>query len=166
MLSKQIAVTLVSALASVLIAQDAMAESGTYESVVSLTTEYTKSERGDETVTGGSSIGTSTIIKSSGGPFVEGTSSLYGCIVFARKSTAGLDLEAPCTGTDNSGDKIFYLAKRKVGDVIPGGGGTGKSELQGGTGKYAGITGSCTYKIDAPSSNRVVSISKCQWQKP
>lgn len=154
------------AVAALLVAQSAMAESGTYESVVSLTTEYTKSERGDETVTGGSSSGTSTVIKSSGGPFVEGSSSLYGCIVFARKSTAGLDLEAPCTGTDTSGDKIFSLAKRKVGEVIPGGGGTGKSELQGGTGKYAGITGSCTYKIDAPSANRVVSISKCQWQKP
>ena len=81
-------------------------------------------------------------------------------------SAAGLDLEAPCTSTDSSGDKIFSVSKRKVGDVIPGGGGTGKSEMQGGTGKYAGITGSCTYKVDMLSANRLVSISKCQWQKP
>jgi len=154
------------AVAAVFIAQSVLAESGTYESVVSLTTEYTKSERGDETITGGSSTGTSTIIKSSGGPFVEGSSSLFGCIVFAKKSTAGLDLEAPCTATDLSGDKTFSVAKRKVGDVTPGGGGTGKSEIQGGTGKYAGITGSCTYRVDAVSANRIVSISKCQWQKP
>jgi hypothetical protein len=154
------------AMAAILVAQSALAESGTYESVVSLTTEYTKSERGDETVTGGSSSGTSTVIRSSGDPFVEGSSSLYGCIIFARKSAAGLDLEAPCTGTDPSGDKIFSLAKRKVGEVIPGGGATGKSEIQGGTGQYAGITGSCTYKINALSANRIVSVSKCQWQRP
>jgi hypothetical protein len=154
------------AVAAMLVAQCAMAESGTYESVVSLVTEYTKSERGDETVTGGSSTGTSTITKSSGGLFVEGSSSLFGCILFARKTAAGLDLEAPCTTTDSSGDKTFSLSKRKVGDVTPAGGGTGKSELQGGTGKYAGITGTCTYRVDALSANRIVSISKCQWQKP
>ena len=154
------------AVAALFVAQSAMAESGTYESVVSLTTEYTKSERGDETITGGSSNGTSTIVKSSGGLFVEGSSSLFGCIVFARKSTAGLDLEAPCTSTDSSGDKIFSVSKRKSGEAIPAGGGTGKSETQGGTGKFAGITGSCTYKVEALSANHIVSISKCQWQKP
>ena len=80
--------------------------------------------------------------------------------------TAGLDLEAPCTSTDSSGDKIFSVSKRKIGEAIPAGGGTGKSETQGGTGKYAGITGSCTYKVETLSANRIVSISKCQWQKP
>ena len=154
------------AVIAVVVAQSARSESGTYESVVSLTTEYIKSERGDETITGGSSTGTSTITKSSGGLFVEGSSSLFGCILFARKSAAGLDLEAPCTATDPSGDKTFSIAKRKVGDVTPAGGGTGKSEIQGGTGKYAGITGSCTYRVDALSANRIVSISKCQWQRP
>ena len=146
--------------------QCALAESGTYEAIASLTTEYSRSERGDETITGGSSAGTSTISKSSGGLFVEGTSSLFGCIVFARKSPAGLDLEAPCTSTDSSGDKVFSVARRKIGEAIPAGGGTGKSEIQGGTGKFAGITGSCTYRVEALPPNRVVSISKCQWQKP
>lgn len=154
------------ALAALFVAQSAIAESGTYESVVSLTTDYTKSERGDETITGGSSSGTSTIIKSSGGLFVEGSSSLFGCIVFAKKSAAGMDLEAPCTSTDPSGEKIFSIARRKVGDVNPGGGGVGKSEMQGGTGKYAGLTGSCTYKVEILPGNHLVSISKCQWQKP
>jgi hypothetical protein len=154
------------ALAALFAAQSAIAESGTYESVVSLTTDYVRSEHGDETVTGGSSNGTSTIIKSSGGPFAEGSSSLFGCIVYAKKTAAGMDLEAPCTSTDSSGDKIFSVARRKVGDVTPGGGGTGKSETQGGTGKFAGLTGSCTYKVDILSANRLVTISKCQWQRP
>lgn len=141
------------------------AESGTYDQVISLLANYTKSERGTETVTGGSSSGTATTIQSSGGPFPAGSSVVFECIVFAKKSAAGIDLEAPCMSTDGSGDKVFSVAKRKSGDVSPGGGGEGRSELVGGTGKYAGISGSCTYKADYLAGNRVVTISKCQWQR-
>lgn len=144
----------------------AFADSGSYESVTSLTTDYAKSEQGEVTVTGGSSAGTQTIIKSSGGLFPEGSSTLFGCIVYAKKSAAGLDLEASCNTTDSSGDKVFSLAKRRVGDVTPGGGGAGTIAIQGGTGKYAGVTGNCNYKIDALSANRLVTLAKCQWQKP
>jgi hypothetical protein len=141
------------------------AETGTYVQVVSLLTNYTKSERGGETVTGGSSSGTVTTVQSSGGPFIEGSSGLFECIIFAKKSAAGMDLEAPCTSTDTSGDKIFSLAKRRSGDVSSGSG-EGRRELLGGTGKYSGLTGSCTYRVDFLPANRLVTISKCQWQKP
>ena len=109
----------------------AAAESGTYESVASLVTSYAKSERGDETVIGGSSSGTSTVTRSSGALFKEGTSSLMECIVFAKKSAAGMDMEAPCTNTSSAGDKMFTVAKRKVGDVTAGSTGEGKSEITG-----------------------------------
>jgi len=141
------------------------ADSGTYVQVISLVTNYTKSERGAETVTGGSSSGTVTTTQSSGGPFIEGSSGLFECIVFARKSAAGMDLEAPCTSTDPSGDKVFSVAKRRSGDVSSGSA-EGRSELLGGTGKYSGLTGSCTYRVDFLPGNRLVTISKCQWQKP
>ena len=143
----------------------AFADSGSYESVTSLTTDYARSEQGEVTITGGSSTGTQTIIKSSGGLFREGSSTLFGCIVYAKKSPAGLDLEASCNSTDSSGDKLFSLAKRKIGDVTPGGGWTGMTTIQGGTGKYAGVTGTCSYKIDVLSANRLVTLAKCQWQK-
>jgi len=142
------------------------ADSGSYEQVVSLLTNYTKSERGGETVIGGSSSGTVTTTRSSGGVFVEGSSGTFECIIFAKRTSSGMDLEAPCTSTDASGDKQFSVAKRRQGDVNPGGGGEGRSELVGGTGKYQGITGSCTYKVDYLPGNRLVSISKCHWQKP
>jgi hypothetical protein len=141
------------------------AESGTYATVVSLLTNYAKSERGSETVIGGASSGTSTTVQSSGGPFIEGSSALFECIVFVKKSSAGMDLEAPCMSTDASGDKVFLVAKRRSGDVNPGGGGEGKSEIVGGTGKYAGVSGGCTYKADYLSGNRVVTISQCKWQR-
>jgi hypothetical protein len=142
------------------------ADSGTYESVVSLVYQYKSMEHADGTVTGGGSAGTSTIVKSSGPLFAEGGSSAFECVVFARKSAAGMDLEAPCTSTDASGEKVFSVAKRRVGEVSEGGGGQGSSTIVGGTGRYAGITGSCTYRVDFLSANRLVSTSKCRWQRP
>lgn len=141
------------------------AESGTYEAIVSFVANYTKLEHAGQTITGGPLNGTSTVVKSSGGLFVEG-SSIVDCVVFAKKSDAGLDLEAPCTNTDPSGDKMFYLSKRKSGDVSPGGGGGGRQEILGGTGKYSGIAGSCTFKVEYLSGNHGVTHQKCQWQTP
>lgn len=143
----------------------AAAENGAYESVASLLTNYTKSERGDEIIIGGSSSGTSTVTKSTGSLFKEGSSSLMECIMFAKRSASGLDMEAPCTSTSSAGDKLFTLARRKIGDVTAGSTGEGKSEITGVTGAYAGMTGSSTYKIDYLSANRAVSISKCEWRK-
>ena len=97
-----------------IISTSCIAESGTYEQVWSLLTNYTKSERGaGETVVGGSSSGTATVIKTSGGAFTEGSSDLADCIVFAKRSAAGLDLEGDCTTTSSSGDKIFSVARRR-----------------------------------------------------
>ena len=106
----------------------AFADSGSYETVTSLTTDYAKSEQGDVTVTGGSSAGTQTIIKSSGGLFPEGSSTLFGCIVYAKKSAAGLDLEASCNSTDSSGDKSSDSASEKWGTSRRAGGGRERAQ--------------------------------------
>ncbi len=142
------------------------ADSGTYEAVASLVPQYKSMQHGDGTVTGGSSAGTSTIVKSSGAPFTEGASSSFECVVLAKKTAAGMDLEAPCASTDASGDKVFSVARRKEGDLSEGGGGQGSSQITGGTGRYAGLTGSCTFRVDYLAGNRLVSLSKCRWQRP
>jgi hypothetical protein len=143
-----------------------LAESGAYQQIWSLVTNYAKSERASETVIGGSSSGTATIVKSSGGLFVEGVSDLAECIVFAKRSAAGLDLEAACTTTSSTGDKIFSVAKRKSGDVTAGSKGEGRSQLVGGTGKFSGIEGNCTYTLENLPANHIVTMVKCEWQKP
>src|SRR5262249_62209285 len=90
-------VVFVSAVFACLIAPKvSMADTGTYESVTSLVTNYVKSERGDETVTGGSSSGTTTFTKSSGGIFAEGSSRLVEGIIFAKRSASRMVLGAPC----------------------------------------------------------------------
>lgn len=131
----------------------------------SFVANYAKSEFGDTTVTGGGSSGTITITKSSGGPFMEGTSGLIQCIVFAKKSPAGMDLEADCPASFSSEDTILYVSKRRSGDVVAGSSGEGTTQIAGGTGKFAGITGQCRYKVDYLAGNRVVSINKCQWSQ-
>ena len=141
------------------------AESGTMDFLASFVANYAKSEFGDTTVTGGGSSGTITVTKSSGGPFVEGTSGLIQCIVFAKKSPAGMDLEADCPATFSSDDTILYVSKRRSGDVVAGSSGEGTTQIIGGTGKFAGMTGQCKYKVDYLAGNRVVSINKCQWNR-
>ena len=141
-------------------------ESGTYESVGSFVYDYTKFDFANQMIISGPLHGTETITKSSGGPFVVGESSLMVCAVYGKKSDAGMDLEAPCATTDASGDVHFTLSKRSAGDTESGGGGDGRQEIVGGTGKYAGITGSCTYTVDYVAGNRGISINTCEWQNP
>ena len=145
---------------------NAWADSGTIESVTSLTGNFTTMEHLDGTVTIGNQKGTSTVIKSSGGPFVEGQSNNFQCLAYIRKTSAGFGLESSCTTTYASGEKTFMRASRKIGDIEAGGGGEGVSTFVGGTGRFEGITGRCTYKIDYLSDNEMVSKAKCNWQRP
>ena len=140
------------------------ADSGTYESVNTFTYNYVTFEHGDGSITGGPLHGVTTIINSSGGPFVSRRSSTFVCLGFVKKSSAGIDLEAPCTVTDSNGDKAFSVFRRKAGDVDSGGGGQGRTELIGGTGAYSGVTGSCTYKVEYFPENRAVTQAKCRWR--
>ena len=57
-------------------------------------------------------------------------------------------MQAPCVDTDTSGDILYSRAVRGEGDVSAGGGGPGVWELLGGTGKYAGVTGTCSYETE------------------
>jgi len=149
---------------SLVVTGTAMAESGSYESVGSFAPNYTKLEFPGQLITGGALQGAAQIVRSTGGLFAEGSNALFECIVFAKKSDAGMDLESPCIMTDTSGDKLFYVSKRKAGDMSTGG--EGRQEYMGGTGKFAGITGGCSYTTDYVSSNRAITHQKCHWQKP
>ena len=74
-------------------------------------------------------------------------------------------MESPGTFTDSSGDKWYSVARRSAGDQAVGGGGAGRQEIAGGTGKYEGITGACEYKVEYLADNRIAGRGACQWER-
>ena len=140
-------------------------ESGSYRSLRSFHHDYITIDHGGQTFTGGMARGTRTIIQSSGGPFVEGANSYTECLVFSTSSEDSISLEAPCTDADASGDVMYTRAVRNEGTVGAGGGGEGVWELLGGTGKYADISGSCTYTTEYLEGGVALVHADCAWSK-
>ena len=161
-----IAAAVVAATGIVCTVQTAAAgESGTFTMISSMTTDYTTIAHAGGTVIGGASEGTTTTIRSSGGPFVEGGHSHTTCVVYGKRSAASTELEGACTLTTPAGDELYAVSKRSAGDVAEGGGGAGGLVLMGGTGNNSGVTGTCTYEIDYLANNRFVSRAECAWQR-
>ena len=140
-------------------------KSGSFEYVLSAITDFTAVEQLDYVVRAWTLDGTVTIIKSSGGPFEAGSSGTLSGLLYLKKSAAVIDLESPGAITDSSGDTWYAVARRSAGDQTVGGGGAGRQEIAGGTGKYEGITGACEYIVDYLPDNKLVTRSTCQWQR-
>ena len=152
--------------AAMFIGQASAQDSGSFSSVYSYIRDYTSIEHPGGTLTAGSATGTSAVTASSGGPFVQGSIGIITCLVYARSSEdMVVSLDSPCLLTDGDGDKIYAAARREAGDIQAGGGGEGGVELIGGTGKYEGITGSCTYDTAYLPDNHIVTIADCTWER-
>ena len=138
-------------------------ENGSFELMEIYLHDYTTLEFPGQTVTGGPLRGIATVLESSGAPFAEGTNYSAECLVYVKRSEAGIELESSCTLTDLSGDKLHLLAQRRQGDVEAGGGGQGSQRIVGGTGEYAGIAGDCPYTTTYLPDNWLVSRAACAW---
>ena len=140
-------------------------ESGMFSAIANYLRHFATMEHAGETIFSGTLEGSVTILESTGGPFVKGGHSVSKCVVYGKRSVAGVDLETPCTTTNASGDHLYLLARRSAGDVKAGGGGQGHFELMGGTGVYAGLAGRCAYSTEYLANNRVVTRTDCTWRK-
>lgn len=166
MRARKAAAAVVAAALVSLAAQTATAqESGSFQESRSYRHGYISIEHGGVTYTGGPATGTKTIIQSSGSPFVVGASSVAQCLAFSTIAEDGLRLEAACADTDTSGDVLYAYAFREQGSLAAGGGGDGWWEIRGGTGKYEGITGSCTYRTEYLDGSLLVSLTACTWSR-
>ena len=149
------------------LAATAVAETGTFRMIRVWQHSYTTFEFAGQTITGGALEGTSTVLESSGGPFLVGEHGRVTCMVYAKQGEMGLDLEAPCVTTNAAGEKLFSLAQRTLGDVGGAGqGGEGRWQLLGGSGRFAGITGGCSYETEYLEDNWLVSMMECEWERP
>ena len=139
-------------------------ENGEFRLLTSFVHAYTTIEHSGARVTGGASSGTASVIESTGAPFVAGAHHLATCVLFARESDGEVELEAPCTLTDASGDRLYVLSVRDSGDIAAGG--PGRLEILGGSGIWAGVQGSCSYVVEYPGERHVVSMAECKWRRP
>ena len=141
-------------------------ESGSFSTSGDYVRDYTTIEHADGKVTAGAVIGTTRTIRSSGGPFEEGRTGYSTCLVHAKVSQEDIDIESNCTTTDTDGDNWFVRGKRTGGTLREGGGGEGHYDLIGGTGKYAGVSGQCTYTTRYLPGVHAVSDMQCNWTRP
>ena len=88
------------------------------------------------------------------------------CMIYSKRSEVGLELEGPCVMTNAAGEKLFTLSKRTLGGIGAGQGGEGRWQLLGGTGKFAGITGSCSYETEYLEDDWLVTVGECEWERP
>ncbi len=140
-------------------------ESGSFRMLVSLVHDYNTIDQAGTKITAGRAAGTVTLLASDGAEFPGNANQLARCVVHATVSQADSDLRAACTVTDRSGDSWFVMAKRSAGDIGEGESGDGRWEMTGGTGRYAGVSGSCSYTTEYLPENFVVSSGDCTWQK-
>ena len=115
-------------------------EAGTFSVIRSYVRSHATLEHAEGTISAGTLEGTVTTHASSGDPFTQGEHSLIRYVFYAKSTADGVSLEAPCTTTGASGDRWYTLSRRNAGDIAAGGGGEGRWQLMGGTGKYASVT--------------------------
>ncbi len=129
----------------------------------SFTYSYDKLQHGSTTFAAGHLEGGAIVSSGRGALFTEGQSFLMSCVVFSESSADDLNLKAPCTLTEpkeGDGDELFVLLSREDGNL---GGGMGHGDLVGGTGKYANITGQCSYETRYLSTSILVTTYDCTW---
>ena len=141
-------------------------EGGSFSMITSWVHDYETIERPGRAVTVGTLEGIMTILESSHSPFMAGEHSVSKCLVYAKRSEDKHSLEAHCTLTDASNDKFHMGARRHEGDTEAGGGGAGVWKFLGGTGKYAGVSGTCEYIVEYLAENWTVNTARhCKWHR-
>jgi len=144
--------------------------SGQFTMVGSFAYSYEQIQHGSTIFTAGNLEGGATIVSSSQGAlFPEGRNFLRSCLVFSEESADGLSLRAPCTLTEtqeDGEDTLFLVSTREQGGLgEASSGGTGRMDLLGGTGKYADITGQCSYEAQYLTTDILVIMAECAWSQ-
>lgn len=143
---------------------------GQFTLAASFAYSYEQIQHGSTTFTGGNLEGGATIVSGQGALFPEGQNFLQSCVVFSEESAGGLSLTAPCTLTETKeygGDTLFFVSIREQGGVAdPSSGGAGRMNLAGGTGKYADVTGQCSYETQYLNASTLVTTAECAWSQP
>ena len=138
----------------------------------SFTYSYDQLQHGSTTFTAVGLEGGAIVSMGRGVLFPKGQGFLESCVGFAEESTDGSNVKVNsyCTLTESKedgGDVLFVLGVREQGDLgAADRGGMGRVDLVGGTGKYANLTGECSYETRYLSTSTAVTTLDCTWSKP
>jgi len=143
----------------------ACAEDGTVDLAVTTVRVLSTIEMGDSTFYSGGGTGALSVTRASGPPFVADTAAGTQCVQHSRKTPTGFELEANCVAAFSSGESLWIRFRRKSGDLAGGTSASGIEEIIGGTGKFAGISGECDYRVDNLPNQWNVSFGKCRWHR-
>ena len=137
------------------------AEEGVFRALQSVERQYSASIEGPEgRIEAAHWTGTHTVLETSGPPFGTGSSRIVYLARYWRDGDRLLKLVSPSTVTDANGDRLFMVARRGSTPV-------GRNEIRGGTGRYAGLKGSCGYTIDNVGTQQttIVVDMTCNWMR-
>ena len=141
------------------------AASGTFTMLMVSTHDYTTVKQPELTVFGGGLDGVGVIVESSGDPFTKGTNGDTMCVVYGRKTPKSFRLETACTFEDARGENKLYMSGKRTGGGVETGG-SGRGSLDGGTGRFSNVRGSCDYEAAYRRNQQVLTTVNCSWEQP
>lgn len=141
------------------------AASGTFTMLMVSTHSYTTVKQPEVTVFGGGSNGVAVVVESSGDPFTKGTDGDMTCVVYGRKTPKSFSLETACTFEDARGENELYISGKRTGGNVETGG-SGRGTLDGGTGRFSNVRGSCDYEATYRRDKQVLTTVNCSWEQP
>lgn len=143
--------------------------SGQFTLTGSYNYSYKQVQHGNTTFTAGSLKGADIVASGQGALFPQGKTFLRSCVVFSEQSADDFSLKGPCTfkeSEEDGGDEVFISYIREQGDLgAANRGGMGRIDLVGGTGKYTGVTGQCSYETRYLSADTGILTADCNWSK-
>ena len=143
------------------------AESGVFRMSIDSTYNYATVRQSDGTVFGGGMTGSGVILDSTGDPFTKDARSDVTCVVHGKKTAARFDLKTSCAlKVGEGGDEFYVSGGRTMGSMTAGGGGTGRLIMDGGTGKFSGVRGTCDYETTYHRDNTSSTAAACSWERP
>ena len=141
------------------------AATGTFTMLMVSTHGYTTVKQPELTVFGGGSNGVAVIVESSGDPFTKGSHGDTTCVVYGRRTPKSFRLETACTFEDAGGENKLYMSGKRTGGNVETGG-SGGGTLDGGTGRFSNVRGSCDYEATYRANKQVLTTVNCSWEQP
>ncbi len=133
---------------------------GSHKSSAILMNDYEVMDWNGGTLMVGTLSGAAEIYGSESSAMPNG-SVMINCGVRILSVGSELDLISNCVQKDLSGDEFYTVAERRAGTLDTGGGGEGVQTIIGGTGKYQGVTGKCTYTVQFLESPWITVETSC-----